>query len=194
MPTTIVTGMAAFEIRLSINTPSYNKARRVKHVLEAKGGRSHDNSCLSPRSKEHDCPPSCSFAGSPNSLTGFGIAIPSAGHRRRSKATGWLRSLACTAQARTPLRSSGRSDCFTHGRLAMACKPPTSDHRLAFHRKVRLCSNNSVRRAAVARRAAAHVQRSRVVPSRRRDCHFDDTSCLSLLKQHLIKVQGVAIK
>ena len=29
--------------------------------------------------------------------------------------------------------------------------------------------------------------------SRRRDCHFDDTPCLSLLK-HLIKVQGGAIK
>ena len=29
--------------------------------------------------------------------------------------------------------------------------------------------------------------------SRRRDCHFDDTPCLSLLK-HLLKVQGGAIK
>ena len=30
-------------------------------------------------------------------------------------------------------------------------------------------------------------------PSRRRDCHFDDTPCLSLLK-HIIKGQGGAIK
>ena len=29
--------------------------------------------------------------------------------------------------------------------------------------------------------------------SRRRDCHFDDTPCVSLLK-HLIKVQGGAIR
>ena len=29
--------------------------------------------------------------------------------------------------------------------------------------------------------------------SRRRDCHFDDTPCLSLLK-HLLKAQGGAIK
>ena len=29
--------------------------------------------------------------------------------------------------------------------------------------------------------------------SRRRDCHFDDTPCLSLLK-HLLKVRGAAIK
>ena len=33
----------------------------------------------------------------------------------------------------------------------------------------------------------------RAPPSRRRDCHFTDTPCLSLLK-NLLKVQGGAIK
>ena len=35
--------------------------------------------------------------------------------------------------------------------------------------------------------------RDQVQPSRRRDCHFDDTPCLSILK-HLLKVEGDAAK
>ena len=56
-----------------------------------------------------------------------------------------------------------------------------------------ICGKTSAEQKSKLQTVAAVWLRDAVACSRRRDCQFDDTPCLSLL-EHLIKLQGGVIK